>query len=77
MTITRLCNMPIYDEETGIHRSKNCNILYFYCPRCNMIHSIERKDVVYFDCGDEQYLCCYESVQDIDIIEGIDLKATF
>ena len=62
----RLKNMPTYDKKTGIHRSIRCNLITFYCPRCNTIHIIERKDVVYIEFGNEKLMCCYESVKDWD-----------
>lgn len=65
MKIIDLKNMPLHDNNTGSRRSKRCNLITFYCARCNMVHTLERNEVWCFDFEDEQIMCCYESVQDM------------
>lgn len=65
MTYRRLTNIPLVDEKTGVVRGRRCNVITIYCPFCGRLHTLERKDVVHVDCGDEEFLCCYESVKDL------------
>lgn len=65
MIFKKLTNIPLKNGKTGVVKGERCNLITLYCPFCGRFHILERKDIVHVNAGNNEFLCCYESVKDL------------
>lgn len=60
--VFKLENMPLISDNSTV-RSRRCNIISFYCPMCDMVHTQEKKDTytIYIDEGN--FMICTEAYE--------------
>lgn len=60
--VWKLENIPLKSED-GTVRGRRCNIIGFYCPICDQVHTQERKDTYVIEIDEGTFMICKEAYE--------------